>query len=199
MSRPLLYKHIVAMYEVRAKRWGMAFLRANHWKIKSLCDREDLAQEAFLAYLQICRNHVGKSEGELFKLFKVRMFFLVRDSSKSCFPNPYSCVKDVGQFVIDIYSERFKAVEDMVSVQNEVAACLDLLDKVPTELQAAFELLVRDLFSAPCIEQRVGKTLRGRKRYEPINMTLARLTNLDSGRDILGELELALNTDSNRR
>lgn len=190
---------ISSLYEKRARRWGEVYLSRNLWRIKGMYSHEDVKQEAFTTFLIVYRKHPGKSEDELFRLYKARFRGRLINWSKQCFPNSYAYMEKVGPLVVDLVGPGGEINPEVeagpFSVLPEAAVCLELLDRLPKELHDAMRLLIRDFFGDPCITQlRARKTTRG-LRLEPIEKAIARQLGIENSRDVVAEIAKALNIE----
>lgn len=189
-KRPHL--RLMQMYNKRAKAYGEGYLRKRLWRIKSMYGQDDVRQDAFAVYLGVFRRHPGKSEEDLFRVYKQALWGRVQNRSRQCFPNSYCYVEGTGKLVVDV-----EDITTTYTYQHEMESCLDsisdLLTKLPKELGEVLKLIVEDFCGGQCIEQKKSRKLSGKIRCEPVAISIARKLGLDPSVDVFDELAKTLN------
>jgi len=185
-------RHLMRLYRKRARKWGENYLRRHWWRIAVMYDHEDLQQEALLVFVRVYRHFPGRSEADLFRIYKRSLSGLLVNRSKQCFPNPHAYIKGIGRFVTEMDEDKLAQpfeheADAFLTYYSSVAA------RLPAELAEVLKLLIRDLVGVSCIEQRRARKTSGGTRTEPLNVALARIVGSNTSRDLLSELETALN------
>ena len=173
----------------RCKRYGEALLRRECWRIASFFDDDDIAQEAFAIFWRVCTAHPGKTEGDIFRIYKVAIWFRMNDISRSCFPNPYNKGEE-GNPAVQIDTDMLEGL--LGTIHSEADVYLETLAKIPVELHDAFVLLVREFLGLEDIPRKSCERLGGKQWTESLLGAVKRKAGLHKSRQLWKELILAL-------
>lgn len=183
---------MINFYNQRARGWGERYMLRHHWRIGAMYDIEDIRQDTFAVWLRVFRRHPELEEPDLFRIFKRGIQGRVDNRSRQCFPNSYAYVENHGKLVINL--DDIQSVADPnIDVESFLSFWSDVVVALPVELIEVVRVLVRDFLNIECIEQRRKATLSGRSRMEPFEVSLARRIGVTTSRELLTELEKALN------
>ena len=184
-------------FEGKIEAWGLGYLRKNRWKVAAMCDDDDLKQDAFLVYWRVRQYHPTVTRiSDFMRLYRVSLHGILVNRSKACFPNPYNMGQENN--CMSLTADDGGDLSDIIrgavyhSAATEVEDYLDLLQRLPSELQGAFMLLVREFTGVSSIPQRERECLSGKTRREPLRIALARAVGCDVGRDLIAEIGQAL-------
>lgn len=152
-------------FEGKVKSWGMSYLYHNWWRIRVMCDFEDLVQEAYFIYWRIVVQHPEISTLEDFlRVYKVALRFRVTKHAMACVPNPYNMV--AGGPVVSLTSidgsdqcERL-LVGGGFCLAGDVDRYLDVSERLPVNLREVFLSIARDILGVRAIPRRSRRRLR---------------------------------------
>lgn len=185
-------------YNDGPRQWGEPYMLKHLWRIKGMYDREDAKQDAFFMYLRCYRYHPGKSQDDIFRLYRKSLPLLLNTRSRQCFPNTHAYVEEQGRLVVEIEDH-----EAAFSTTNELEQCLDFfsldLTLLPSELAGVLRLIIDEVFGGKsCIIQRRALRLNGKPRREPFSIAVARAAGIDRSRDPIEELRVALGIEESQ-
>ena len=186
-------KKLVELYNKRARQWGERYMMRHWWRIKAMYDLDDIRQDCFGVYLRVYRRHPGKSEEDLFRIYKRGIQGRVDNRSKQCFPNSYAYVANQGKLVVEL-DDLKSSGESTGDLETFLVYWSDILSRLPGELADVLKLLIKDFLGVECIEQRRRRRLSGRNRVEPLELAIARALRVDPARDLLSELDVVIDS-----
>lgn len=181
-------------FEGKIKKWALSYLKKNHWRLKSLLDTEDLESEAFMIFWRL-RQKYGYSVlnvDEFMKIYSVALYFHVSSLAKTCFPNPYNFGSEGGS-AISLTGEDGGDILEKLSVpvcnsSEKLEECLDILKKIPWELQDVCSAIMREVCGIEEIRSLCRRHLNGGWSMESLNQSLSRIFGFQYRRNVLREL-----------